>query len=437
MEKGVSKFSVPVQVLVLSRGAERPSWSTTKERRISIRDVRSVRGGTGRGRALGKESGVRTPLHDILRHRGGMESMRHDLGDALADTSVHDPFMCVKCGAKAAPGRKLHYCGRCRSSRYCSTSCLKADWDAHKGECDTRREMRDAQLANHRALGGRSKDYKSYPDHESPCEITATIPGLDNEIQLLAWKHRGKSPLIHVSSCFGDGSDVRIIMMPRSFWEDDPGFADFAGEHTIEAIGQIRRLFEVYLNGTSVPGDFCADKQYVTAKSKDVLGHPDGCLTVTSQITFSQQLIRGAEIVDALTTATRAEDLADAFAWFEAGAVWTIAPQQVLQEIRRRSTVVHGGTTPPGSVPVPSRGLNNEVAYMMMSGMGLKFDVRLTGLVAAAHLNGRKGVIRQDQDRIPTDYDRWRVRLDDGTHIDAKAVNLVHIRPEDYRRIKP
>jgi hypothetical protein len=74
---------------------------------------------------------------------------------------------------------------------------------------------------------------------------------------------------------------------------------------------------------------------------------------------------------------------------------------------------------------------------MMMSGMGLKFDVRLTGLVAAAHLNGRKGVIRQDQDRIPTDYDRWRVRLDDGAYIDAKAVNLVHIRPEDYRRIKP
>jgi len=63
----------------------------------------------------------------------------------------------------------------------------------------------------------------------------------------------------------------------------------------------------------------------------------------------------------ALTTATKAEDLADAFT----NAYPSEAAQELLQYIRNRASSVHGdsNTTLQGSVSDPSRALNNEVAY--------------------------------------------------------------------------
>jgi hypothetical protein len=96
--------------------------------------------------------------------------------------------------------------------------------------------------------------------------------------------------------------------------------------------------------------------------------------------------------------------------------------------------LLHGITLTHGSVPVPSRALNNEVAYMIFYRLQLEFDVRLTGLRSAAHLNGRQGVIRRDD---PADDERWKARLDDGTWVSVKAVNFEHIRRGDYRRRSP
>jgi hypothetical protein len=50
---------------------------------------------------------------------------------------------------------------------------------------------------------------------------------LYNEFQLLAWTHRGESPFIRAittSQSNADGSDIRVEMMPRSFWDEDPRF---------------------------------------------------------------------------------------------------------------------------------------------------------------------------------------------------------------------
>jgi hypothetical protein len=65
---------------------------------------------------------------------------------------------------------------------------------------------------------------------------------------------------------------------------------------------------------------------------------------------YNHQTIRGADIVEALTTGTGAEDLADAFTWIES-AYPAFAAQTVLQTTRARATLLHGGTTPTGSVP--------------------------------------------------------------------------------------
>ena len=107
-------------------------------------------------------------------------------------------------------------------------------------------------------------------------------------------------------------------------------------------------------------------------------------------------------IVEALTTATEAKDLAGAFEWVDTA----YSPEDAhhfLQHISHRSTLLHGNLTPHGSVPVPSRSLNNEFAYMIFRTLRLEFDVRLTGLRAATHFNGRDGIIR---DHDPANRER-------------------------------
>jgi len=139
------------------------------------------------------------------------------------------------------------------------------------------------------------------------------------------------------------------------------------------------------------------------------------------------------KIVEALTAATRPEDLADAFAWFENALTAQDAREQI-QFIRHRARSLHGCTAPQGSVPVPTRALNTEVAYMMMQTLDLAFDIRLTGLRSATHLNGREGVIRGLDSEDP---ERWTARLDGGTCVSVKAANIVHVRRGDYRRVSP
>ena len=71
---------------------------------------------------------------------------------------------------------------------------------------------------------------------------------------------------------------------------------------------------------------------------------------------------------------------------------------------------------------------------MIFDSLDLEFDVYLTGLRVAAHLNGRQGFIRGPE---PGSHDRWKVRLDDSKHVSVKVVNLTHIRRGNYRRISP
>jgi hypothetical protein len=74
--------------------------------------------------------------------------------------------------------------------------------------------------------------------------------------------------------------------------------------------------------------------------------YPDGepGVAILSWCRFADTTIRGAEIAKDLTTATKAEDLADAFAWFE-DVFSAEAAQEVLQHIRNGASLVHGDTT--------------------------------------------------------------------------------------------
>mmetsp|Transcript_21494 Transcript_21494/g.34780 ORF Transcript_21494/g.34780 Transcript_21494/m.34780 type:complete len:166 (+) Transcript_21494:636-1133(+) len=146
---------------------------------------------------------------------------------------------------------------------------------------------------------------------------------------------------------------------------------------------------------------------------------------------FEHHVLRGVESVEALTAATRAEDLADALAWI--AGLFPNDSEKNMRYYRERVALLLGDTSPPLSVPVPSRALNNEVAYAMIHALKLRFDIRLIGLVSAAHLNGKEGVISTS--KLPGGL-RWKARLDDGTYVDVKAVNFVHICG-NYKRKTP
>jgi hypothetical protein len=242
-------------------------------------------------------------------------------------------------------------------------------------------------------------------------------------MELMAWSHWSQAPIISAFASVADvdGSTIRVQMMPRSFWDKDPRFLDTFTTAQLEAI---RTMF-----GES---SFSSSTKFVCAYRTERQGRPMSTMVATREYR-AYYPVRAAEIVEALTAATRPEDLADAFAWFE-DALLAQPAQEFLQNIRNRATLVHGCTAPQGSVPVPTRALNNEVAYMMMKALGIAFDVCLTGLVAAAHLNGREGVIR---DMDPANPERWTARLDDDTCVSVKAINFVHLRRGNYKRVSP
>jgi hypothetical protein len=266
------------------------------------------------------------------------------------------------------------------------------------------------------AQGGRAKDFNQSGDDLQ--SWFNKVPGLANEIELMAWTHRSQAPIILalVSETDIDGSTARVCMIPRSIWDENPRFlATFSAAH----LEGIRLSF--------AEASFSANTAYVRMLCKQ------GTL-VSTRGSKPNGPVRAVQIVEALTAATKPEDLADAFAWFE-NALTAKDAHDILQFIRQRSRLLHGCTSPLGSVPVPTnRALNTEVALLMMHNLRLALDIRLTGLRSATHLNGREGVIRGPD---PADEERWTARLDDGTCVSVKAANFVHVRRGDYRRVSP
>ena len=330
--------------------------------------------------------------------------------------------LCKVCGSRPAPGSKLRFCGRCRVANYCSKPCAQADWAEHKLLCESAGEGRDKTRATLRANGFSKGDIDEF--HKGGIsEWYVGVPGLFNEIALLAWANRGESPVIHVSGYrSGDASrGINVWMIPRSSWDASslPATSD-------EARDSYRRIFD--------KSSFPPDEQYVLVMHE---GGARGRLPLEHQAIylFPSPLIRCVELVEALTAATRAEDLADAFAWIEKNfpLIGSHDHGAFLMFLRGRTATFLGRTTVnPNCQIVPSRALNNEVAHMMMQSQGLAFAIRLTGLVGAAHLNGREGIIRgraSGGNHSP----RWTARLGDGTCVDVKPNNFVHVHG-NYRR---
>jgi len=314
---------------------------------------------------------------------------------------------CSLCHSPPAPGSKLKHCGRCRVHSYCNSTCAKAHWPKHRLACErmvrNREEQEVARAAYDKTHGGRV----SHLSDRGAQEWFAAVPGLSNQVALLAWQHRSESPIIHV---FANRSDVtgrvlKIRMEPRSCWEGKAGYSE------------LQQQFD--------DSSFRPNEQYMVQME---LVQENQSMTSTTIRFFRDHVVRGAEIVEALTTATRAEDLDNACAWIEDN----LDGGDIRETLRHRAATLLGDIAVAScGIPAPSRALNNEVAYVIIIGLKLQFAVRLTGLVGASHLNGSEGVI---YDQVCGNV-RWKVRLGDGACVEAKAENFVHVRGSYKRKL--
>ena len=157
---------------------------------------------------------------------------------------------CSASPSQRVPGSKLRYCGRCEIAAYCSKPCARADWDTHKISCERLRQTHGKSLAAFVAMGGRTKYFnRSSDDIQS---WFRNVPGLDNEIELIAWSHQSQAPIIVAlaSDTDVDGSTIRVQMIPRSLWDEDPRFLD---TFTADAREEIRTRFAVSTFSSSRP----------------------------------------------------------------------------------------------------------------------------------------------------------------------------------------
>jgi len=76
------------------------------------------------------------------------------------------------------------------------------------------------------AQGGQPKDFNQSVDDLRSRFLK--VPGLTYEIELMAWTHRSQTPIIYAlaSDTDVDGSTIRVEMIPRSFWDENPRFLD-------------------------------------------------------------------------------------------------------------------------------------------------------------------------------------------------------------------
>jgi len=308
----------------------------------------TTRGGNCRERKSPRQSVSELKIHEIAceseRHFYlTMDSMRHDLRDALdeaepdtttqasaaTDHSSHQgKSKCWKCGSFPASGSKQRYCGRCESTPYCCKACARADWAEHKLACDSLRRAHTGGVAAYEVRGGLKKNFrKNSRDVQGWFQ---GVPGLFNEIELLAWKHRGDAPFVYVTSpqSDGDGSGIRIRMIPRRIWQDDPRFLDTFGDTS-------RELLRLRFDASSLS----PNEIFVCMLAVHPQGQP--AKVILAAYLFGNTLISGTAIVDALTAATRADDLADAFAWVAESCPSDSVHSCILENMRNRAWQHH------------------------------------------------------------------------------------------------
>ena len=81
------------------------------------------------------------------------------------------------CGRSSACGARLKACGRCKTSRYCSTTCQTVDWPSHKTTCNLNSAVDQVYAApGDRSLSAHLRRWESL---HTPTFVLACVLGMD------------------------------------------------------------------------------------------------------------------------------------------------------------------------------------------------------------------------------------------------------------------
>ena len=113
----------------------------------------------------------------------------------------------------------------------------------------------------------------------------------------MAWSHRSQAPVIVASAPHTDinGSAVRVVMMPRSFWDEDPRFLDTFSTAQRESI---RLMFG--------EASFTASTRYLCMLMAERQDKP-WQIIITTRTYKADGPVHAVKIVEALTAATMRE----------------------------------------------------------------------------------------------------------------------------------
>jgi hypothetical protein len=249
---------------------------------------------------------------------------------------------------------------------------------------------------------------KSY--HETSRNMAhwlSCIPGLANEMDLKAWKHKAKSPLLWVHGTTEDrsGANITIEFYSRDVWEHSPDFPPVFGvaDHKILLKASASQGYQSgfnYLCAFEVHGpDMVGAINTIFVRGyESFLGKAD---TLTA-----------AFIVERLTLRVDQQDMRWAMDWMK--EKFSGIDKETVELIANSSST--------------SRKDCNVMAYNILRALHLAYECRMVGLVAAAHLNGASGVV------VKRHNERFEVRLESGKCLSVKPENFARV-PGTFNRV--
>ena len=275
---------------------------------------------------------------------------------------------CDKCNDTPAAGDKLRACSGCLQVRYCSAVCQREDWSEHRRVCKSLAVVTKKSVARfeNSATGSAERNLKN--SSKATYAWYHAAKGLQAKVEFLAWKHRKQSPLIKLrTTSLGADAVVDVQMIPRVEWDQD----DSKSPHADKVINA-RAYY--------AKSDYRADEQYMVFIGVYIPGAPKIGLSMRS-------IFHSDKVHSLVLTSLSADEFA---AEFE----------------RRRKDL--------------------EVPIVRFRDV----HVRITGLVGAAHLNGRMGVLKGPD---PNCSERFNVRLEGGGMISVVSHNYELVpRPKLY-----
>ena len=243
-------------------------------------------------------------------------------------------------------------------------------------------------------------------DSDSTLKWAWRVPGLRNEIELLAWEHREKHPVFWmlINDTEISGNEISITMFTREDWNKSVAISEVVSSmqrHLLSGLFDSKGFGNQYAcsftRRNALTGDFIVPTTMIVDKFRP-----------------EEYAVAGTRLVLELTSAPTLAVLARAFTWTK-----TFSKPNVFERVKER-------------LHLPAPGLQasgNELAFLILEVLHLSFEIRLVGLQNQSQLNGKVGTVLEFDSKNTL---RMKVCVN-GTNISVLSKNITRA-PFGFKR---